>query len=195
MAIDMDKLLIPKSLRLPWIDPFLRHLAKCGNLTQALSAVGKSRPALDVAYRRRPMLRDRVYNALETYCDRLEREADRRALRGVKRPIMFRGQQCKDKDGKPLWERTYSDQLLLARLRALRPHKYRDNVSLEVDNLDEVIRAELAKLAALGSTPPALAISQPALASAGHNSTQALTIPSDAHGSGENPLIEAGPPV
>ncbi len=56
-------------------------------------------------------------------CDLLADEADRRGRDGVDEPVFYKGEQCGAK-------RRYSDGLLLARLRALRPEQYRETPTL-----------------------------------------------------------------
>ena len=70
---------------------------------------------------------DRWDEAVETAVERLEAEADRRAVEGVLKPVFHRGEVCGH-------IRVFSDNLLMFRLKALRPHKYRDNASLQVDH-------------------------------------------------------------
>ena len=62
-------------------------------------------------------------NALQMAGDLLEEEADRRGRDGVDVPVFHRGEACGVK-------RKYADGLLLARLKAIRPEKYRDRVVL-----------------------------------------------------------------
>ncbi|MBP6010789.1 MAG: helix-turn-helix domain-containing protein [Alphaproteobacteria bacterium] len=71
--------------------------------------------------------------ALGVAADLLEEEADRRGRDGYDEPVFHRGEQCGAK-------RKYSDGLLLARLKALRPHQYRENVPLPPQNVTIVIQ-------------------------------------------------------
>jgi hypothetical protein len=57
--------------------------------------------------------------ALSLAAELLEEEADRRGRDGLDEPVFYRGQQCGTK-------RRYSDGLLLARLKAVRPEVYRE---------------------------------------------------------------------
>lgn len=59
--------------------------------------------------------------ALQIAGDLLEEEADRRGRDGVDVPVFHKGEVCGAK-------RKYADTLLLARLKAIRPEKYRDRV-------------------------------------------------------------------
>jgi hypothetical protein len=62
-------------------------------------------------------------DAREQRADLLEREADRRAIEGWLEPAFYQGKVCGA-------VRKYSDMLLLARLRAEKPQKYRDHVEI-----------------------------------------------------------------
>jgi hypothetical protein len=57
--------------------------------------------------------------ALEDAADRLEAEAFRRAVRGVDRPVVYRGERVGT-------VHEFSDALLMFLLKAARPEKYRD---------------------------------------------------------------------
>lgn len=60
-------------------------------------------------------------DALAVAADLLEEEADRRGRDGYDEPVFFQGEQVGAK-------RKYSDALLLARLKALRPEQYRERI-------------------------------------------------------------------
>jgi hypothetical protein len=99
----------------------------CGNASDAAEAVGVDR-SLPYQVRRRSEAFDAAWReALLAYSALLEREADRRGLEGVERlRFTSKGQVIVDpRTGLPYVEKTYSDTLLLARLRALRPDIYR----------------------------------------------------------------------
>jgi len=63
--------------------------------------------------------------------DLLEEEADRRGRDGYDEPIFFQGEQCGVK-------RKYSDSLLLARLKAVRPEDYRERITMPTVNQQNV---------------------------------------------------------
>ena len=66
------------------------------------------------------------------YQERLEAEADRRAVEGVKEPIFDRnGKQVLDKNGKPMYRYKYSDILLIFRLKAMNPDKYAERRKID----------------------------------------------------------------
>jgi hypothetical protein len=66
---------------------------------------------------------ERWNNAMVMAGDLLEEEADRRGRDGYDQPVYFRGKKVGVK-------RRYSDGLLHARLKAVRPHQYRDRAPL-----------------------------------------------------------------
>lgn len=61
--------------------------------------------------------------ALEIAGDLLEEEADRRGRDGYDEPVFYQGEERGQK-------RKYSDALLLARLKAIRPDQYREKVMM-----------------------------------------------------------------
>jgi hypothetical protein len=61
--------------------------------------------------------------ALTMAGDLLEEEADRRGRDGTDVPVFHRGEVCGSK-------RKYSDPLLLARLKAIRPEQYREKITI-----------------------------------------------------------------
>jgi hypothetical protein len=90
--------------------------------------------------------------------DALEREAWRRAVEGVDKPVTFKGEITDT-------YKEYSDRLLEMLLRGHRPHKYKDRVSAEVSgpgggpiqtedmSARDIIASELARLAARKEPP------------------------------------------
>ncbi|BCL70527.1 phage terminase small subunit [Vibrio nigripulchritudo] len=61
--------------------------------------------------------------AIESHVEALEIEADRRASVGVEEPVFYKGKEC----GRV---RKFSDNLLMFRLKALAPEKYRERREL-----------------------------------------------------------------
>jgi len=116
-------------------EKFLLHLAKTGNVTAACEVIGICRRT---PYEWRDGCDDfaRAWDsAVEIYVDTLEAEADRRAAQGVEQGVYFQGKRVAG-------ERKYSDNLLMFRLKALRPEKYRDNAKLDVSGTVEVRKIE-----------------------------------------------------
>jgi hypothetical protein len=135
----------------------LKAYAKSGSIEQAAKVAGvhrlthydwmKNDPDYAVAFR----------YAKEDYREKLEAEADRRAIDGVAEPIF-------DKNGNQIGERRkYSDTLLIFRLKGLAPEKYAErrrvdqkvNVSInksfqDLSPADRI--AELNRLMAIGES-------------------------------------------
>jgi len=100
---------------------FLEHLRETANVTESAQVAGVSRTAM---YERRaidPELSKAWDDAIEQATDALEKEARRRALDGVDKPVHFQGKRVD-------LIKEYSDPLLMFMLRGHRPHKYRERV-------------------------------------------------------------------
>lgn len=67
---------------------------------------------------------DRWDIARETAIQIMEEEADRRAIQGIDKPVYYLGQLVDT-------VKEYSDQLLIFRLKAMRPEVYRDRTTTE----------------------------------------------------------------
>lgn len=107
-----------------WERAFLAVLAETANVSVAASAVGIAR---NTAYTRRNSsvaFRALWDDAVARSVDMLEEEARRRAAVGVDEPVFYQGQPCGV-------IRRYSDTLLIFLLKAHRPEKYRENVSVQ----------------------------------------------------------------
>lgn len=76
--------------------------------------------------KRRPIWRELWDTSLELFRDELEEECIRRARDGVSEPVFYKGEVVGH-------IQRYSDRLLEAQLRAERPEKYRDNVSVDAE--------------------------------------------------------------
>lgn len=77
--------------------------------------------------------------AKEAFAELLEGEVIRRAFNGVEKAVFYKGDRV---DGGRV--REYSDNLLMFQLKALRPEKYRDNVTVEHRGHLDVIVQRLA---------------------------------------------------
>lgn len=66
---------------------------------------------------------ERWKHALDIAGDLLEEEADRRGRDGYDEPVFYQGEERGQK-------RKYSDALLLARLKAIRPDQYREKITM-----------------------------------------------------------------
>jgi hypothetical protein len=109
---------------------FLERLRATSNVAGSARAIGMSRRGIYDAKERDPEFSAAWDDAVETACDRLEAEAWRRGVEGVEEPIISMGKVVRDKRGKPMVRRQYSDHLMIALLKAHRPEKYRENVNL-----------------------------------------------------------------
>ncbi len=101
---------------------FLEHLRETCNVTESAQVAGVSRTAM---YERRaidPELAKAWDDAVEQATDALEKEARRRALDGVDKPVYFQGKRVDV-------IKEYSDPLLMFMLKGHRPHKYRERVA------------------------------------------------------------------
>ena len=105
---------------------FVEALAETGNVTTAVRVAGTSRTR---AYELRKT--DQAFAAAwdeaeQIAADKLEAETWRRAVEGVEEPLVSGGKLVRDDNGQPIAIRRYSDQLLIALLRAHRPEKFRE---------------------------------------------------------------------
>lgn len=110
---------------------FLKELRRRGNVSDAArkATIDRSTP-----YRWREAEPDFAAawdEALELAMDRLESEAYRRAVEGVRKPLI--GRIGKDQDGVITYIREYSDSLMNTLLKAHRPEKYRERVDVSGD--------------------------------------------------------------
>lgn len=113
-------------------DRFISRLAETGNITESCRFAGTTRPTV---YKHKELDADFAQRWLvseDEYIERLEAEADRRAVEGIRKKKFDKGQPVIDPEtGRQYEEREYSDTLLIFRLKGTRPEKYRDNVKVE----------------------------------------------------------------
>jgi len=102
---------------------FLEQLFEHGNVTVAARVIGISRSSLYEARERDAAFAAEWDTAIQSYCDLLEYEADRRAMTGVEKPLLYKGAIVAH-------VQEYSDALLMFRLKALRPEKYRERAAV-----------------------------------------------------------------
>jgi hypothetical protein len=115
---------------------FLRALAEAGIVTVAVEVAGTSRTRVYELRKRDTAFAEAWDEAEEQAADALEAEAWRRAVDGVPEPLVSAGKVVHDDDGQPLAIRRYSDNLLLALLKARRPEKFKDRAVVEHDITD-----------------------------------------------------------
>lgn len=102
-------------------DAFLAALAERGTVKDACRAVGISRSTAYEERQRNEKFAVAWHDVNEAFVEALEREAFRRAVKGVERPVVS--------SGRLLGTVTeYSDPLLIFLLKAMRPEMYRDRV-------------------------------------------------------------------
>jgi len=98
----------------------------------------------------------RFEEARQRAADLLEDEAVRRAVHGVRRPMLYRGKQVYVQ-GEPVYQIAYSDELLIRLLEAWKPERYRRHTEqrnlMDVDwstlspaELDLIAEAHLKKV-------------------------------------------------
>jgi hypothetical protein len=119
---------------------FVKKLkATNGNVSKASQAIKRSRNVLYEHKKSDADFAQEWENALEVVYDSMEEEMYRRAVRGVKKPMVSRGQIVKDDNGKPIIITEYSDRLLEFALKGNRPEKFRDRLDVNQNisgNLD-----------------------------------------------------------
>lgn len=103
---------------------FLSVLRSTCNVTEAAKSAGVGRRTVYEWRDADPAFREQWDDAEQEAADRLEREAWRRAVDGVEKPITFQGQ---------ITDRylEYSDRMLELLLKAHRPEKFKERVSNE----------------------------------------------------------------
>jgi len=120
-----------------------------GNVSAACKAVKRSRNALYENKKTDADFSAAWDEACESVYDSMEQEMYRRAVKGVTKPLIFKGQIVKDDDGNPIMIREYSDRLLEFALKGNRPEKFRDRLDVNQTvqgALDVNIESEIDKL-------------------------------------------------
>lgn len=158
---------VGRRTRPTWEQAFLASLSNNGLVATACLAAGVARSTV---YERRSINAEfsQAWNDAQDHAlGRAEAEALRRAIDGDRQPVLHNGKPVfvwKDEQGEivpegtlasrqlPLMRTSRSDLLLIFTLKALRPEKYRDQVSPvggSVDDIDEEIRAAVRELETL----------------------------------------------
>lgn len=112
---------VPSSRTISAKKRFLKQYLKYCMVGKAAQAAGISRSQVY-----RWLKKDKVFAALfedarQEALEQLEREAWRRATKGVSKPVFYKGEQCGI-------IQEYSDTLLIVLLKALAPEKYREHI-------------------------------------------------------------------
>ncbi len=127
----MKRLKLTKERR----ERFLQALADTGSVTAAINIAGTSRTRVYELRKADPAFASGWQEAEEIATDRLEDEARRRAVEGVAEPLVSAGKLVRDDDGQPIAVRRYSDNLLLALLKAHRPPRRERSVRFQLPPL------------------------------------------------------------
>jgi hypothetical protein len=114
---------------------FLEALSETGNVTAAIQIAGTSRTRVYELRKEDSSFAAAWEEAEEIAVDGLEAEARRRAVEGVQEPLVSAGKLVRDDDGEPIAIRRYSDNLLLALLRAHRPPRRERSVRFQLPAL------------------------------------------------------------
>jgi hypothetical protein len=109
---------------------FLEAYERTGRVSEAAAIAGTGRRTHYNKLKSDPVYRKAFEEAEERAAQTLEDEAVRRAVTGVRRPVMYEGKPVK-LGRRTLYVTTYSDVLLLALLKRFRPAFYRDHVVSE----------------------------------------------------------------
>jgi hypothetical protein len=120
---------------------FLEALADTGSVASAAAVAGTSRTRVYELRKADPAFATAWQEAEEIAADRLEDEARRRALEGVPEPLVSAGKLVRDDDGQPITVRRYSDNLLLALLKAHRPPRRERSVRFQLPALQSAADA------------------------------------------------------
>lgn len=110
------------------MDRFLDRLRVSGNVFLSCKAAGVSRRTVYNWRNRWATFRDEWDDALEEACDILEMHAWKRATEGQ------------------------SDKMIMFLLKAYRPQRFKENLRIEVSEIDNAIEQELARLADTGKS-------------------------------------------
>lgn len=116
--------------------PFLRAFSESGVIAHACRAAGICRNTHYNWLRDDPTYAKVFAEAQEHATDLLEHEALRRAREGVRRPVLYQGEQVtilNPETGKqePLFEHAYSDVLAIFLLKGRRREKYGDQTKID----------------------------------------------------------------
>lgn len=135
-------------------DFLLALQANGGHVMEACKAAGVSRTTIGNYRDEDDVFAEMWASTQEANIERLEMEVDRRAVDGIEREVRYKGEVVGV-------ERQFSDILLMFRLKALRPEKYRDGPGvkgkagdLSDAELDDVLKRYLARRTASGGKLP-----------------------------------------
>lgn len=107
-----------------WKPAWLEAFSRLGMVMAACKDVGVGRTTVYEARQQDEAFAVAWADVEQATTERMEREAYRRAVEGVRKDIFYRDQVIGE-------ERSYSDTLLIFMLKARRPDVYRENVKVE----------------------------------------------------------------
>ena len=145
-----------RKLKLTWArqEQFLKTLAETGSVATSADLAGTSRTRVYELRKSDPVFASAWEDAEEIAADRLEKAARRRAVTGVEEPLVSAGKLVRDDNGQPITVRHYSDNLLMALLKAHRPPRRERSVRLGLPTLQSATDAP----AAMASIAAAVAV-------------------------------------
>jgi hypothetical protein len=111
-------------------DAMVEMLKEIPVIAKVCKTVGVGYDAFHKARKKDPEFDAAVKEALDIGWDLTEAEAHRRAVRGVREDIFFKGEKIGEK-------RLYSDSLLKFLLKGRKPKRYNPGVHVRVDDDDE----------------------------------------------------------
>lgn len=146
---------------------FLAAFAQCGVVRRAAKIVGIARQTHARWMKEDPEYPARFRQAKREAAERLEIEARRRAIKGLKRKKFTKGGDpiIDPETGEQYYELEFSDTLLIFLLKGALPHKYRDRVQSEISGprggpvsirAEQLTDDDLAVIAARGGAGVAL---------------------------------------
>lgn len=129
---------------------FIQKLKQTGgNVSKACQAVKRSRKVMYEHKEKDADFAAAWAEACESVYDEMEQEMYRRAVKGVTKPLVYKGQIVRDENGKPILIREYSDRLLELGLKSNRPEKFRERMDINQNvsgSLDVNIEATIDKI-------------------------------------------------
>ena len=134
--------------------PFLRRIAQGDGITEAAEALGICRSTHNKWLKEDPTYKARYDEAIDEKVDRLEAIADHRATVGRLRKRFHKDEPIIDPaTGEQYVEYEPSDNLLMFRLKALRPEVYRESVTM-IQATGISIQQVALDVGAMGQTVP-----------------------------------------
>ncbi len=125
---------------------FLKALAETGSVATSAAVAGTSRTRVYELRKTDPAFASAWEDAEEIAADGLEKEARRRAIKGVEEPLVSSGKLVRDSEGQPITIRRYSDNLLLALMKAHRPPQRERSVPFQLPVLHSAADAAAAMI-------------------------------------------------